>query len=63
MISLILVTTFTPFLWGDAKVSTIEVKGFDTVTACRNQASKFLSYKSQEGTTIYSTYCVDREAK
>lgn len=63
MISLVLVTTFTPFLWGDAKVSSIEVKGFQTIELCRTGASKFQSYKSQEGTTIYSTYCVTKEAK
>lgn len=63
MISLVLVTTFTPFLWGDAKVSTLEVEGFQTVELCRSESFKFQSYKSQEGVTIYSTYCVAKEAK
>lgn len=63
MISLVLVTTFTPFLWGDAKVSTLEMTGFETMLSCREQASKFQSYKSQEGTTVYSKYCVDKGSK
>lgn len=63
MISLILVTTFTPFLWGDAKVSTIEVQGFQTVELCKNEAFKFQSHKSQEGTTIYSTQCITKDVK
>lgn len=63
MISMILVTTFLPFLWGDAKVSTLEVQGFQTLELCKVEASRFQSYKSQEGVTIYSTYCVAKGAK
>jgi len=60
MFSLILVTTFTPFLWGESKVSAVEIKGLSTYSQCQEQADKFKSYKDNQGTTIFHSTCVSK---
>lgn len=58
MWSLILVITFTPFLWGESSTRSLEISGFNTQTGCQQESEKFTSYKDNSGTTMFYKKCI-----
>lgn len=59
MYSLILVVTFTPFMWGDSSTTVKEIEGFESEYLCVKASHKYMiPEKTNEGYTTYKTNCL-----
>lgn len=60
MYSLILVVTFTPFMWGDSSTTIKEINGFESEYLCAKAGQNYLSERNKEGYLTYKTDCVKK---
>lgn len=61
MFSLVIIATFTPFMWGDSSTAIKEVQGFESEYLCVKASHKYLSSKTSEGYLTYKTDCIRKE--
>lgn len=60
MYSLILVVTFTPFMWGDSSTTVKEIEGFDSEYLCVKASHNYLPERNKEGYLSYKTDCLKK---
>lgn len=60
MWTLIIITTFTPFMWGDSSTSIKEIDGFSSYELCKHANRQYRDYKNGSGYVRFDVKCLEK---